>query len=111
MVPNKFWQVLAMTALVAAACHASIAGATPTTREVCYTYTAGLCKKAYSAALEMVLVGSSSAPADMVKAAVPVCKTDAANAKLIKTIAEKTQASASDKDKFYHYFKFQCERG
>ena len=107
--PHKF-KAFAAVAVLAASCHASAVLATPTAVDICYVYKFGACKKAHSSTRETMLV-SSGVPADLRGQAAQVCKVDTKNLPLVKLVTQDKHGSDADKDNFYHYFKFTCEKG
>ena len=107
--PHKFKAFAAITVL-AASCPASAVLAIPTTVDICYVYKFGACKNAHSSTREAMLAGGG-VPTDLRGQAAQVCKVDPKNFPLVKLVTQDKHGPDTDKDKFYHYFKFTCEKG
>jgi hypothetical protein len=83
------------------------AHAAPVRRSVCYSYVDKACKTHGSFDIIMTLVGNAVVPTDPARAALPVCQTD----KPFKKIEDKEGGKRDDRNNYYHYFRFECEKG
>jgi hypothetical protein len=81
--------------------------AAPSRRSVCYSYVDTACKTQGKFDIIMTLVGNAVVPTDLARAASPVCQTE----RPIKKMEDKEGGKRDDRNNYYHYFKFECERG